>query len=105
MGTLAAFIKLTDDDGRIGKHISGMFIWRAEPLLHDDDVLTYNVSRKPPADIDWEVVEEMTLIGGDNIQHTYPTEPIYQFKHKYSDGAELCIARAILALQEKGMNL
>ena len=99
MGTLAARIALTPDDGSWPRYdLSSMYIWREESKEHDDDTLTYNVARLPPEAIEWE--EEVSYTFTETITHRHTNTPIIQFRHKYSDGAELCVARAILALHE-----
>jgi hypothetical protein len=106
MGTLHYRLDTTKDNGMpVGNGITDLFIWRAEPKQHNDDVLHYYAARVPPEQITWETVEDISFMDLNRKPLTYPSHPIVEFDHKYSDGAELCIARAILALQEKGMNL
>ena len=102
MGTLYYNVGIADTKGNPINGITGLFIWRKTSLTNKDDVLTYYASRTPPDLIEYEYVDDITFSG--TTQHKYPTVPVVEFEHKYSDGAELCVARAILALQEKGLN-
>ena len=104
MGALYVKLGISNDYGNNVKEISTVFIWRADAKTNDDDTLTYFASRVAPADIDYEYVDDINFMG-TTTTHSYISTPHVTFNHKYSDGAEICLARAILALQEAGMNV
>lgn len=102
MGALNAIIMITDDSGyQVGKPISEIYIYRTQQLVDTDDVYEYYAMRIPPNEV--ETVEMRTLMDYNSVVEI--ATPHVKFMHKYSDGAELCIARAIIALQEAGMNV
>lgn len=105
MGVLYYELNLGNDHGALAKPITQLFIWREEGLMHEDDWLTYKASRTAPGRLTYETFEDMTFAGNVVNRRTYPVQAVVTFQHKHSDGAELCIARAILALQEAGHNV
>lgn len=105
MGALYNSIKLSTDYGKIpgGAPITDMFIWREGPV-NTDGTAEYYVSRGAPKDYSVEKVEEYSLTGPlINYDYKIRTHPAYKFTHTYSDGAEICVARAILALHAEGL--
>jgi hypothetical protein len=104
MGALTAQVMLTGDGGGYIKAVSEIYIWRTDHIgsgTIDDATFEYYATRVPPAGV--EIVEDSTLDG--RILERAVTSPHVKFMHRYNDGAELCIARAIIALQEAGMNV
>lgn len=104
MGALRARATLTEDNGVPVHALSDIFIWRTDHVGNgtvDDATFEYYATRVPPAGV--EIVEDSTLDG--RILERAVTSPHVKFMHRYNDGAELCIARAIIALQEAGMNV
>lgn len=100
MGALRYMIDLTDDYGNTrSPSITTLHIWRSEEK-GDGVGLKYYASRQPPAEA--EYVEEANLTGVTYVRHY--TNAV-EFYHDYDDGAELCVARAILALKEAGLNV
>lgn len=101
MGTLKSKITLTDAHGRNQRYVSNTYIWRDEIEPDSEGFLTYYAARIPPAEVDY--TEDRTWGGRVVIRHI--DTPHVTFQHRYSDGAEICVARAILALHEAGMNV
>lgn len=101
MGALRFRVDIVDEWGTAPKMpmISELYIWRSE---HKGDGvgLKYYASRRPPADQEYE--EQTNFTGVTYIRHY--TNAV-EFYHDYDDGAELCVARAILALKEAGLNV
>ncbi len=105
MGALRARATLTEDNGVPVKDLSDIYIWRTDHIGSgpvDDATFEYYATRVPPAHVD-RVEDMMTLTG--KVVNSSVTTPHVKFMHRYNDGAELCIARAIIALQEAGMNV
>jgi hypothetical protein len=101
MGALRVDVSMAYGDGIIQSSISEIYIYRMQSMNDTNDVLEYYASRVPPDDL--ETVEERSFT--DPAISTIITTPHVKFMHKYSDGAELCLARAIIALEEAGMNV
>ena len=102
MGTLDYSLGISDSSGRRQSHITNLYIWRNESMKQTGDTLHYYASRTPPANLEYS--EYRTLIGAvTHIQ--YRGDDVVEFEHTHSDGAELCVARAILALQGAGLNV
>jgi len=104
MGALRMKLGLTYDSGVTNGHISDIYIWRNEIQNSPNDTMTYYAARVAPDMVEYETVEGLNFMGSAQI-HKYITTPHVTFNHKHSDGAEICLARAILALQEAGMNV
>lgn len=102
MGTLSYEIKLTDNDGNPRVAVSGLYIWRNESMQQTGDTLHYYASRTPPAELEYSDDLTLTSLVTGRI---YRGDEVVEFDHTYSDGAELCVARAILALKEAGLNV
>ena len=105
MGALKYEIILATDAGSSTSLISELYVWRVDILEDEDGWYEYYAMRVPPNGVQMETVEEHTLTRTTAVHYQYITTPHVKFKHRYSDGAEICMARAILALQEAGMNV
>jgi hypothetical protein len=105
MGALRAHLTITDNHGRPTQGISEIFIWREEAKTNDDDVLTYYAARMSPEEFSYntESIDVRTFAESDTDSSYEVKPPHVTFRHKYSEGAEICVARAILALEAEGI--
>jgi hypothetical protein len=77
-----------------------MYIWRTEAVA-EDGWAEYYVTRQPPDYV--EIITDSTMDG--SVYNQIIVDKHAKFKHRYDDGAEICTARAILALEEAGLNV
>ena len=97
-------VQLADELGDTSpRSLSDIYIFSPENGIGDryDDSYQYYAARVPPAEL--EYMELRTLIDYSSVKEI--TTPHVRFMHKPSDGVEICVARAIIALEEAGMNV
>ena len=99
MGALKVGLDIVDSYGTTLTTIQELYIFRTAKLEDISGVYEYYVTLVPNASLEW--VNERAFT--DNVEQASLATPHAKFLHKYDDGAELCAARAIIALKDAGM--